>query len=78
MPNDEKVKERTLVEPTLKDGKTEIKVTWCLLLKNRHFSYTLLVCFFGTINIVYFYGYIGPYLLTLDFSEHDIGFVIAS
>jgi predicted MFS family arabinose efflux permease len=60
------------------DKKKDIKVTWCLLLKNKHFSYTLLICFFGTINIVYFYGYIGPYLLRLGCEEKDIGFIIAS
>lgn len=75
---DDKPQDQQLVEPMLDEAKSNVKVTWSLLLKNRHFFFTLLVCFFGTINIVYFYGYIGPYLLNLGYNDEDIGFIIAS
>lgn len=77
-PEEEESEEGALADPSAKNAKANIKVTWCLLFNNRHFSFALLICFIGTVNIVYFYGYIGPYLLELGRSESDIGFIIAS
>lgn len=77
-PEQEQSQDGALAEPLTHNAKKDIKVTWCLLLKNRHFFFALVVCFIGTINIVYFYGYIGPYLLELGCQDSDIGFIIAS
>ena len=40
------------VDPKSKSKKS--KVTWLTVLKNREFSFALVTCFFGTINLVYF------------------------
>lgn len=56
----------------------KLKVTWGTVLKNRHFTWALITCFFGTNNLSYFLGYIGPYMAELGFAEENVGYIIAT
>lgn len=57
--------------------KNKRKLTWCMIMKNRHFVFALVVCFFGTSNLVFFQGYIAPYLHDYGFDETAVGYVMA-
>lgn len=46
-------------------------------MKNKHFDFALIACFFGTTNLVYFQGYIGPYLGQFGFDKDQVGYVMA-
>lgn len=46
----------------LTQSKINKKLSWFTLMKNRHFVFALVTCFFGTANLVYFQGYIAPYM----------------
>ena len=59
------------------DVKKGPKLTWCQILSNKHFVFALIVCFFGTTNLVYFQGYIAPYMGKLGFEEENVGYVMA-
>jgi MFS family permease len=34
--------------------KKKAKISWCTVLKNRHFTFAVLTCFIGTVNLTYF------------------------
>lgn len=53
------------------------KITWCKIMSNRHFVFALVTCFFGTANLVYFQGYIAPYMSHFGFNDEDVGYVMA-
>jgi MFS family permease len=65
------------VDPDAISNKQKIKITWGTVLGNKHVVFSLLTCFFGTYNLVFFAGYLAEYLTSLNFNENNVGYVMA-
>lgn len=55
----------------------ESKLSWKKFLSNKSVAFALTTCFFGTFNLVFFYGYIATELADLGLPESDVGYVMA-
>lgn len=52
-------------------------ITWGQFLSNKSVFFALMVCFFGTFNLVFMMGYISTELVTYQLDENNVGYIMS-
>ena len=54
------------------------KITWWILLTNKHSFFALSTCFVGLFDLVFFEGFVADTLAKMGLNEANVAYVFAS